>query len=66
MQYVCMDLGYDFLHYIQDSNPKLIKHALTPFRPTKSAIGPLVIAPIIAPNVKIDPNNEYCKKPYCN
>ncbi|KAG9145714.1 hypothetical protein Leryth_011159 [Lithospermum erythrorhizon] len=37
---------------------------LTPFRPMKSAIGPLVIAPIIAPKVSMEPNNEYCKKVY--
>jgi len=33
---------------------------LTPFRPIKSAIGPLVIAPTIAPKVKMEPNKEYC------
>ena len=33
---------------------------LTPLRPIKSARGPLVIAPTIAPKVKMDPNKEYC------
>lgn len=37
----------------------LVGGMLTPFRPIKSAIRPLVIAPIIAPNVNMDPNNEY-------
>lgn len=32
---------------------------LTPLRPKKSAIGPLVIAPTIAPKFIIDPNIEY-------
>jgi len=37
------------------------KHFLTPFLPTKSAIGPLVIAPIIAPKVSKEPKSENCR-----
>lgn len=37
-------------------------HWLTPLRPMKSAMGPLVIAPAIAPKVSMEPNNEYCKQ----
>jgi len=33
---------------------------LTPLRPIKSAIGPEVIAPTIAPKDKMEPNKEYC------
>lgn len=33
---------------------------LTHLRPMKSAMGPIVIAPIIAPKVSMEPNNEYC------
>lgn len=38
---------------------QLIK-LLTPFRPNKSAMRPLVTAPIIAPTVTIEPKIEYC------
>lgn len=37
-------------------------HWLTPLRPMKSAMGPLVIAPALAPKVSMEPNNEYCKQ----
>lgn len=34
---------------------------LTPFLPIESAIGPLVIAPNIAPKVSKEPNSENCR-----
>nr|GMD13008.1 hypothetical protein Iba_chr07aCG8860 [Ipomoea batatas]GMD18565.1 hypothetical protein Iba_chr07eCG0390 [Ipomoea batatas] len=37
---------------------KILDTLIASFRPTKSAIGPLVIAPTIAPNVSMEPNSE--------
>lgn len=57
----CIHVGYSTKHKIIDNFLKDgIFASLTPFRPIKSAIGPLVIAPIIAPKVNKEPKREYC------
>lgn len=63
IQMIAMNLQvYDILPYIYAWHNYFDLLLHTHIRPKKSAIGPLVIAPNIAPKVSMEPKSENCMK----